>query len=37
MVVVAWGGPYSEPVWQLVKRAKEDGKYPIVFFATSKD
>ena len=36
-VVVAWGGPYSEPVWHLVKRAREDGKYPIVFFATSKD
>ena len=36
-MVVAWAGPYSKPVWQLVKRAKEDAKYPIRFFATSKD
>jgi hypothetical protein len=36
-VVVTWGGPYSELVWTLVKRAKEDARYPVVFFATSKD
>jgi len=37
MVVVAWAGPYSKPVWQLVRSAKEDAKYPIRFLATSKD